>query len=82
MTETQRMLAVGLYINAALYLAGVYAAGMLEHVPHAWQLALVSAGVAYLSYSAQLAGVHRVVCAGLVAISAAAGLVAGIVLLV
>jgi hypothetical protein len=48
----------GLQINAALYLAGVILAGLAIQTPLAWQPAIISAGLAYLSYTCLAVGYH------------------------
>ena len=55
MTEDQRFIAIGAYINSALYCAGVFVAGIVRGNPWAWRLALATVGVTFLCYNAQLA---------------------------
>lgn len=74
-------LLVGLLLNSALYLTGVFVAGMMTHDGAAWKLALVAAGVSYLSYSMQIYGAGRNACATVVVISVLAGAAAGLLLL-
>lgn len=54
MTADQRFLAIGIYINSALYLSGVFVAGLIVRNQLAWKLALVTAGLSYLSYTVQV----------------------------
>lgn len=54
MTEDQRFLAIGIYINGAIYLVGMIWAGLALGAPRAVVLALVSAAVAFFSYMAQV----------------------------
>lgn len=54
MTETQRLLAIGAYVNSALYCAGVFVAGMLTANALAWRLALMTVGANFLCYLLQL----------------------------
>lgn len=54
MTADQRFIAIGIYINSALYLAGAFIAGLLLQNAWAWKLALVSAGISYIGYSLQV----------------------------
>jgi hypothetical protein len=82
MNETQRLLVIGVYINSALYLIGVFTAGVIQHVPHAWQFALLSAGVAYLSYWLQIIRAPEWVNIVLVGISVGAGFAAGVEFLI
>jgi len=42
--------AVGALLNSALFLAGCFVAGILYRNPMAWRLALVAAGLTYLSH--------------------------------
>lgn len=81
MTADQRFLAIGVYINSALYLAGVFTAGVLFAHPWAWKLALMAAGFAYLTYLAQLMDAAAPVQGGLFGLSALAGFAAGVILL-
>lgn len=48
----------GAMLNAALYLAGVFVAGLMMHNTEAWMLALLTAGVTYLSYLAAVPRLH------------------------
>lgn len=81
MTADQRLLVIGIYINSALYLMGVFVEGLLTAHPNAWRYALVAAGLSYLSYVMQVASVPRTLCAIVVCISFSAGAAAGILLL-
>lgn len=51
----QTILATGLLLYGALYLAGVFVAGIAWHNTAAVLVALACAGATYLSYFAQLA---------------------------
>jgi hypothetical protein len=83
MTEDQRLLVIGAYINSALYCAGVFVAGILLSHPLAWQLALATVGVTFLSYFAQLAAQYLQpwVLVAFVLITILLGIAAGVVLL-
>jgi hypothetical protein len=48
------ILAIGIYLNSALYLAGCYWAGMIYHNEFAWRAALATFGINYLACMAQL----------------------------
>lgn len=45
---------IAILINSALYLTGVFVAGLMLGNGWAWKLALLTAGLCYLSYMAQL----------------------------
>lgn len=49
----QQAIYFGLLINSALYVAGCFVAGIVFGVPLAWKLAMTTAAIAYLSYTAQ-----------------------------
>ena len=55
MTPDQRFLAIGCYINSALYLTGCFVVSVFVHHGVAYLLALISAALCFLSYSAQIA---------------------------
>lgn len=82
MIDTQRILAAGLIVNAALYLLCVFTAGIVTGNAWAWKLALVAMGVTYLSYFGQIvyADYWRT-NAGLVVLSVLLGAASGFVLL-
>ena len=82
MNADQRLLVVGLYINSALYLAGVYCAGLINHNPWAWKGALAASGVSYLAYLSQISVAPRPVQIVCVIASILLGAGAGISLLV
>ncbi len=75
------IVAAGFLINSALYLAGVIAAGLVCGNRYAVVLAITSAGLAFLCYSAQAASSKRWLAVGLHIASDGAGVVAGLVLL-
>lgn len=81
MSEDQRFLAIGCYINSALYLAGVFVAGIVYRHPHAVHFSLASAGFSFLGYFAQVANAKRSISAALVILSVGLGAVAGLLLL-
>ena len=80
MDQDQRLLVVGIYINSALYLIGVFVAGLVTDHPTAWRMALVTAGVCYFAYFAQVWGKRHAATAATL-VSVAAGIVAGLALL-
>lgn len=82
MTEDQRFLAIGIYINSALYLTGVFVAGLVTNNPSAWKSALFSAGIAYLAYYAQVAKLPIFINGILTGITLGSGSIAGVFLLV
>lgn len=73
---------IGVLLNSALYLAGVFVAGLVMGNPYAWKFSLCSAGITYLSYLAGLNAIPRWIVMLLVCSSIAAGTVAGLALLV
>jgi arginine exporter protein ArgO len=50
---------IGLLLNSALALIGIFAAGFITATPLAWKMAIVSAGLIYFLYLAQADGWHR-----------------------
>lgn len=54
MTPDQRLLAIGCYINSALYLTGVFVVSLFVHQGFAWKAALMCAGVTFLAYAVQI----------------------------
>lgn len=82
MNSDQRLLVVGVYLNSAIYLVGVFVASLFVQHGEAWKMALACAGLSYCAYSAQvIAADARYICAALVNGSVLAGLAAGIMLL-
>jgi hypothetical protein len=81
MNETQRILALGAIVNGALYLAGVFVAGLLTGHPLAWKAALAAAGASFVGYSLQIADAPRIACAIAVGLSIFLGVVAGVLVL-
>lgn len=65
---------------STLYLAGCIVAGLVVGSPVAWKGGLVAVGITYLSYLAEAGDCHRL-AVGLMALSIAAGVLAGLVLL-
>jgi hypothetical protein len=49
LNDNRRFVLVSMIVNSALYLAGVFIAGLVTAHPGAWRLALVTAGLCYLS---------------------------------
>lgn len=50
-----RFLYIAIILNSALYLVGVFIAGLVTNHPEAWRLALTALGVCYISPSVQIA---------------------------
>ncbi len=50
---------IGLLLNSALALIGIFIAGFVTGTPLAWKMAIVSAGLIYFLYLAQADGWHR-----------------------
>lgn len=78
--------ALGAFIYGALYLTGVFVAGIVTVDPWAWKLALVSAGLAYLTQladgAAQMAHMWTGIITTLLIVTVAASIAAGVMLLV
>lgn len=53
MTDLQKLLLVGVLLNAALYLVAVFTAGLITQNPIAWKAATAAMGFASLGYIAQ-----------------------------
>ncbi len=81
MTPDQKFLAIGIYLNSVLYLAGCFLAGMTTGNVWAWKVALASAAFCYLAYVSQVNDGPRWASAFVVWLSVLAGMVAGIFLL-
>lgn len=85
MTDLQKFLFAAILLNSALYLSGVFAAGILLANPFAWKLALIAAGMCYVTYVAQyFSGVrHLYARVGEITtwLSIVAGVLAGLALL-
>lgn len=84
MNPDQRLLVIGIYINGALYLTGVFVASLFVQHGGAWKWALGAAGASFLSYVAQVTAKPQhdlFVRKMLVILSKTAGLVAGILVL-
>lgn len=80
MTEDQRFLAIGIYVNSALFLSGVFVAGLVTGRETAWKLALVAAGLTYVSYLVQVAEIERAAQIVVVLASIIAAVAAGLAL--
>lgn len=77
----KNIMAAGVLLNSALYLNGVFVAGLLQGNEWAWKLALVTFGVTYLSYVAQFVRDGSAVAVILVWLSIGIGITAGFALL-
>jgi hypothetical protein len=80
MTNDQRMQTLGAYINGALYLAGVIAAGLITGNAFAWKAAIAAAGVSFVTYVLVVWGA-RPAAFVLSGLSNGLGLLAGLALL-
>lgn len=54
MTPDQRILVVGIYISAALYLTGCFVVSLFVQHGHGWMLALASVAASYCAYTMQV----------------------------
>lgn len=82
MNADQRLLVIGIYINASLYLAGVFIAGFITHNSLSWELALTTAGLSYVAYALQVGAPKlRHLSAIIVLTTVVTGAVAGLSLL-
>lgn len=82
MTPDQKFLAIGIYINSALYLSAVFTAGLWTGNALAWKLAIATFGTCYLAYVAQVTIPElRGLNIGLVIASVVLGMLAGLSLL-
>lgn len=81
MTQDQRFLAIGCYINSALYLAGCFIAGIVYGHPYAWKLAVVTYGICFLGYLSQVSEFRAYVSFFLVVTSILTGIASGLTLL-
>jgi hypothetical protein len=72
----------GALVNSALYLTGVFVAGLVTAHPDAWKGALAAAGLAFFSHVAQLApGMPRAAVLATIAASWVLGAAAGMLVL-
>lgn len=81
MTEDQRLLAMWAAINSALYLAAIIGVAVVLGKPLAWQLAIFTYGVCYLSYAVQMWYPGTMIAKALTFLSIATGTGAGLALL-
>lgn len=82
MTPDQRILVVGLYISASLYLTGCFVVSLFVQHGQGWKPALGSVAAAYCAYSVQVMFPDcRRAAAVFVIVSQAWGLAAGIIVL-
>ena len=81
MTPDQKFLAIGVYINSALYLAGCFIGSMATGNVMGWKLAIAAAGFCYFAYVAQVNDAPRWASSTAVWLSIIAGIAAGVVLL-
>lgn len=76
-------IARGVQINSALYLVACFVAGLVQHNPFAWRLAIAAMGVTYLSYLFQLSAPNvSILNRGTVYASIVLGICAGLSLLI
>lgn len=81
MTPDQKFLAIGVYLNSALYFSGAFIAGILTHNEVVWKLALAGVGFTYLLYVGQVMGAPLLAQKATMWLSLAAGAAAGVMLL-
>lgn len=72
----------GVLLYGSLYLIGVFAAGVVWHVPVASKLALIDAGVVYLSFLMQTLGADERAVNLAVGLTIGLGILAGAMLLI
>lgn len=85
MNDERRFLYIAILLNSALYLTGVFVAGLMTGNRLAWAMALATAALCYLSPLVQAIGLDKVWRTGplvLVALSILFGGAAGIVLVI
>lgn len=83
MTADQRLLAIFAGVNSALYLAGVFVAGLVLGNHGAVYAVIATAGVTFLSYVFQLGwGEKRKACVVVSLATIVAGAASGILLLI
>jgi hypothetical protein len=80
-TPDQKFLAIGIYLNGALYFCGVFIAGLWTHNDIVWKLALAGVGFTYLLYAGQMMGAPPVANKVTMWLSLTAGAMAGVMLL-
>lgn len=73
---------IGLLLNSALVLTGIFVAGLVTNTRLAWELAIVSAGLVYFLYLFQLLGLPRLLIGTTQAAAIIAGALGFLVLLV
>lgn len=82
MTEDQRILVCGLFLNSALYFTLVFVAGLVMRNDYAWKLAIAGVGFTFLCYLFQVvAPEQRGIAGTAVASSIVVGILAGLALL-
>lgn len=74
---------IAILLNSALYLVGVFTAGIVTGNHVAWQVALITSAICYISPTMQLAlPEHRAANFVLAVLSVALGVAAGVALLI
>lgn len=81
MDADQRILLVGLYVNAALYLVFVFIAAVWTNRPWSVGACIVCAALAYCAYGAQVYRANWRICATLVGQSVGVAICAALLLL-
>lgn len=81
MTPDQKFVAIGVYLNSALYFSGIFIAGLLTNNELVWKLALAGVGFTYLLYVGQVMNAPEWANKLTMGLSLGAGAAAGIAVL-
>lgn len=73
---------LGLLLNSALALTGIFVAGLITGTPLAWKMAIASVGLVYFLYLLQLGNSDRYIVGTAQAVAIVAGVVGFVALLV
>lgn len=82
MTQDQKFLAIGVYINSALYLGAIFVAGLVVGNVWARNAAIFAMGLSYIAYYVQIAALPYTAQIGATVLSIIVGVAAGLLLLV
>lgn len=80
--DERNFIIIGLLLNSALALAGIFVAGLVTDTPLAWKMAIVCAGLIYFLYLFQIEYIHRYVVNTTQACAIVAGVIGFVALLV